>query len=99
MHSETDVATNAPPEFKLYRLPDPAAPTFFGVGLITSMERSFGVKPEEMRPGEEKFIVQEGAPCMLVRPGKRNVRFKIPCRRRIVPPTEDDVLDFPELVD
>ena len=99
----TGEPVNSPFEFELLSVPNPKTPWIFGFGgRIRSVERSFGVKPNEILPGEEKFIVQDGQTCLLTRPGKRTVRFTVPIRplpeTEKEEPVEYDDIDFPEVL-
>ncbi|KAI0364691.1 hypothetical protein BV20DRAFT_983060 [Pilatotrama ljubarskyi] len=68
---------NSPFEFELWSVPNPETP-WLTAGMtmqLRSIERAHRVKQEDIRPGEEKFILRDGQTCMLIRPGKRAVRF------------------------
>ena len=68
---------------------------------LQSLENAFGIKTSEIKAGEEKFILKEGLTCLLVRPGKRNVCFKVPIRRQEVEVDGPscDILDLPDFID
>lgn len=98
----TGEPVNSPFEFELFSVPNPKTPWLFGLGgWIRSAERSFGIKQDEILPGEEKYLLQDDQTCLLRRPGKRTVRFTVPIRP--LPGTEEepeecDDLDFPEVL-
>ncbi|OSD06833.1 hypothetical protein PYCCODRAFT_1474250 [Trametes coccinea BRFM310] len=102
--SATGQPVNLPFEHELWSVPNPDTPwlTMPMVGKLRSAERSHGIQQEDIRPGEEKYFLRDGQTCVLMRPGKRPVRFTVPVRRRpgLQEATEAvDVLDFPKLVD
>ncbi|KAI0633596.1 hypothetical protein C8Q77DRAFT_1115827 [Trametes polyzona] len=100
----TGEPVNSPFEFELWAVPNPETPwlSLPVVGKLHSIERSYGLKQEDIRPGAEKFVLRDGLTCMLSRPGKRPVRFTVPVRRRdnngSCAMDEVDVLDFPKVV-
>ena len=49
---------------------------------IYSVERYEGIPQEKIRPGEERFILNDGHTFLLKRPGKNDVRFTVPIRRQ-----------------
>lgn len=66
------------------------------------LECSFGIPQHKIEPGAEKFLLHDGQHCLLRRPGHRDVRFRVPIRRRLrveAAPVDADVLDFPEYID
>ncbi|OJT03903.1 hypothetical protein TRAPUB_5404 [Trametes pubescens] len=101
--TSTGEPVNSPFKFDLFTLPDPDAP----VGSAPAMRRrplecAFGIPEHKIDPGEEKFLLRDGQHCLLRRPGHRDVRFKVPIRRRPKPPpppVDADILDFPEYID
>ncbi|KAI9062948.1 hypothetical protein FKP32DRAFT_1572780 [Trametes sanguinea] len=100
----TGEAVNSPFEHELWSVPNPETPWLTApmAGKLRSAERGCGIKPEDILPGEEKYFLRDGQTCVLVRPGKRSVRFTVPVRRRSGPekPAETmDVLNFPKVVD
>lgn len=101
--TSTGEPVNSPFKFDLLCLPDPNAP--IGLMPIISMrplEFAFGIPQHKIEPGEEKFLLHDGQHCLLRRPGHRDVRFKVPIRRRLqveVAPVDVDVLAFPEYID
>lgn len=103
MLTSTGEAVNSPFKFDLFTLPDPDA--LVGSAPIMRMrplEHSFGIPQHKIEPGEEKFLLHDGQHCLLRRPGHRDVRFKVPIRRRPkpeAPPADADVLPFPEYID
>ncbi|OSC98175.1 hypothetical protein PYCCODRAFT_1418180 [Trametes coccinea BRFM310] len=95
---------NSPFEFELWGIPDPDTP-WLGVPIsmeLSSMERSHGIKQEDILPGHEKFLLRDGQTCVLIRPGKPRVRFTVPVRRHPdtvqVAPEVEVVLDFPKVI-
>ncbi|EIW52414.1 uncharacterized protein TRAVEDRAFT_53837 [Trametes versicolor FP-101664 SS1] len=101
--TSTGEPVNSPFKFDLFTLPNPDAP----VGSVPTvrmcpLEHSFGISQSEIDPGEEKFLLHDGQHCLLRRPGHRDVRFKVPTRRRPkpeAPPVDADILDFPDIID
>ncbi|KAI9062950.1 hypothetical protein FKP32DRAFT_1721670 [Trametes sanguinea] len=100
----TGEPVNSPFEHELWSVPNPDTPwlTIPMVGKLRSAERGHGIRQEDILPGEEKYFLRDGQTCVLMRPGKRPVRFTVPVRRR--PELQEsaeavDVLDFPKLVD
>ncbi|CDO76724.1 hypothetical protein BN946_scf184796.g18 [Trametes cinnabarina] len=70
--------------FDLFCIPDPNALASTG-GPIVSMrplQCAFGIPRDEISPGTEKFLLRDGAHCVLQRPGHRDVRFTVPILRR-----------------
>ena len=102
----TGQPVNSPFEFQLMTIPNPKTPWLFGLGgRIKSLETKFGVKQNDIYPGEEKFLLQDGQTCILTRPGKRTVRFTVPIRPLPEPKKaveenkeEYDDLVFPEVL-
>ncbi|OJT06186.1 hypothetical protein TRAPUB_2969 [Trametes pubescens] len=100
VRTSTGEPVNSPFKFDLLCLPDPNAP--IGSAPIISkraLECAFGIPQHEIEPGAEKFLLHDGQHCLLRRPGHRDVRFKVPIRRRPKPeaaPVDADILDFPE---
>ncbi|KAJ7201582.1 hypothetical protein GGX14DRAFT_371075, partial [Mycena pura] len=47
---------------------------------LFSTEEAHGIRQEDIPPGEERFLVQEGTACRLQRTGKEDFLFRIPCR-------------------
>ncbi|KAI9062945.1 hypothetical protein FKP32DRAFT_1628462 [Trametes sanguinea] len=102
--SATGEPVNSPFEHELWSVPNPDTPwlSMPMVGKLRSAERNHGIKQEDIRPGEEKYFLRDGQTCVLMRPGKRPVRFTVPVRRRpeLQEATEAvDVLDLPKVVD
>ena len=101
VNTETHEAVNPPLDYELWAVPEQTTPWLsMGGTQLRSVEDGFGIETSEIQPGEEKFILTEGLTCMLVRPGERNVRFKVPIRRQaVVDDPSCDVLDLPEFID
>ncbi|EIW63827.1 uncharacterized protein TRAVEDRAFT_41255 [Trametes versicolor FP-101664 SS1] len=91
---------NSPFEFELWGVPDPDAPwlSMPAPGKLWSIEHTFGIKQQEIPPGAEKFILRDGQTCMLMRPGKRPLRFTVPLRRVDSTQEDVDVVDLPKVI-
>lgn len=98
----TGEPVNSPFEYELWGVPDPDAPWLSMpiTGKLHSIERAHGIKQKDIVPGEEKFVLRDGQTCVLMRPGKRPLRFTVPLRKaETVPVVEDvDVADLPKIV-
>ncbi len=93
---------NSPFEFELWGVPDPDAPwlSIPAAGKLRSAEHTFGFKQKDILPGAEKFILRDGQTCVLMRPGKRPLRFTVPLRKVESDVVEDvDVVDLPRVVE
>ena len=71
---------------------------------MRSIENAHGIKQEDILPGHEKFILRDGLTCVLIRPGKPKIQFKVPVRKMPEQPQpqgapEVVILDFPEVID
>ncbi|KAJ7507244.1 hypothetical protein B0H11DRAFT_2219071 [Mycena galericulata] len=64
------LAVNSPPSFR-FSVVRPKVP-------LLSVEEISGIRREDIRPGEERFAVEEGTPCRLKREGKADFLFRIP---------------------
>ncbi|KAJ8454860.1 hypothetical protein ONZ51_g12783 [Trametes cubensis] len=72
-------AVNAPEGYAIRAAP--MAPWMATVCTeIKSIERAYGVAPERIKPGEEKFILRDGMVCQLVRGGEVLFNFEVPSR-------------------
>lgn len=94
----TKQAVNSPFEFDLWVVPNPCAPWLsMPAGCVRSLERNIGLSQHEILPGEEKWLLRDGQTCLLKRPGKRDVQFTVPIRKRFQPVNiyDVDILDFP----
>ena len=97
---------NSPFEFELWGVPDPDTP-WLSMPItmqMRSIENSHGIKQEDILPGHEKFILRDGLTCVLIRPGKPKIQFKVPVRKMPEQPQpqgapEVVILDFPEVID
>ncbi|KAI0330389.1 hypothetical protein GY45DRAFT_1434687 [Cubamyces sp. BRFM 1775] len=94
---------NRPFEFELLAGPgktDTPWLTFSGSMKVRSIEEAYGHKREDILPGEEKYILRDGQMCLMTRPGKPNLRFTVPVRKRPVinPVVGENVIniDFPK---
>ena len=98
----TGEPVNSPFKFELIATPNPKTSWLFGLGgQIRSAQASFGIKQNKILPGEEKYTLQDGQTCLLMRPGKRTVRFTVPIRPLPEEEKEEeeyDELDFPEVL-
>ncbi|KAI0354797.1 hypothetical protein OH77DRAFT_1504486 [Trametes cingulata] len=101
--TSTGQPVNSPFKFDLLCIPDPDAPVPSGpIVRMRPLECSFGIPQDKIDPGEEKFLLRDGAHCILRRPGHRDVRFTVPIRRHPKPvrqPADADYLHFPQYVD
>ncbi|CDO71687.1 hypothetical protein BN946_scf184915.g31 [Trametes cinnabarina] len=100
--TETGQPVNSPFEHELWGIPDPVTPHLSVPcsGKLRSVERAFGIKQEDIYPGEEKYLLRDGLTCLLTRPGKKPVRFTIPVRReKNVVEEGVDVLHFPRTIE
>lgn len=97
----TKEAVNSPFEFELWAIPDPEAPWLcMPSGRLNSLESNFHIPQHEIPPGEERWVLRDGQTCVLKRPGKKGVFFRVPVRKKSQDPepVEYDVLDFPREV-
>ncbi|KAH9887744.1 hypothetical protein C8Q73DRAFT_210960 [Cubamyces lactineus] len=102
--SATGEPVNSPFEFELWGVPDPDTP-WLSMPItqkMRSIERAHGIKQENILPGHEKFILRDGLTCVLIRPGKPKIRFKVPVRRlpelEQAAAEEEIVLDLPDVI-
>lgn len=100
VNTETQEAVNSPFEFELWAVPDPDAPWLaMPSGRLYSLERNFHIAQDKILPGIEKWVLRDGQTCLLKRPGKKDVMFQVPVRRKVKPVQYDvDLLDFPKEV-
>lgn len=98
--TETKEAVNSPFEFELWAVPDPDAPWLaMPSGRLYSLEHNFHIAQDKILPGIEKWMLRDGQTCLLKRPGKRDVFFRVPTRRNPNAVKYDaDVLAFPKEV-
>ncbi|KAI0026829.1 hypothetical protein K488DRAFT_64271 [Vararia minispora EC-137] len=101
VRTSTGKSENSPFQYDLFTVPDPDVQTVRPMmgprsGRLFSVESGLGLKPSEIRPGAEKFILFEGACCLLKRKGHRDVYFKVPVRVRQKTPFkyDADILEF-----
>ncbi|OSC98202.1 hypothetical protein PYCCODRAFT_1418218 [Trametes coccinea BRFM310] len=101
VETETGQPVNHPFEHELWGIPDPDTPHLSVPcsGKLRSVERAAGIKPEDIFPGEEKYMLRDGLTCLLTRPGTRPVRFTVPVRRKKVVDEGVEVLHFPRTID
>ncbi|KAI0329841.1 hypothetical protein GY45DRAFT_1346276 [Cubamyces sp. BRFM 1775] len=102
VHTATGQAVNSPFPYELWSVPNPALSGLSVpmVGRLKSAECVFGIRQEDILPGEEKFFLRDGQTCLLKRPGKRPLRFTVPIRQRQSSRIDEDVdvLDLPEFI-
>lgn len=92
---------NSPFEFELWGVPDPEMPwlSIPVSGRLRSVEYVLGLKQRDIMPGTEKFVLRDGQTCVLMRPGKRPLRFTVPLRRVENTAVEEvDVVDLPRVI-
>ncbi|KAI0029649.1 hypothetical protein K488DRAFT_33828, partial [Vararia minispora EC-137] len=97
VRTSTGEPENSPFQYDLFTVPDPDAPMMGPrSGRLFSVETGLGLKPSEIRPRAEKFIMSEGMCCLLKRKGHRDVYFKVPVRSRPKVPFkyDADILEF-----
>ncbi|KAI0029838.1 hypothetical protein K488DRAFT_79952 [Vararia minispora EC-137] len=101
VRTSTGKSENSPFQYDLFTVPDPDVQTAGPMmgprsGRLFSVESGLGLKPSEIHPGAEKFILFEGACCLLKRKGHRDVYFKVPVRVRPKAPFkyDADILEF-----
>ncbi|KAL1950993.1 hypothetical protein VTO73DRAFT_142 [Trametes versicolor] len=99
--TSTGKAVNSPFEFELWGVPDPEMPwlSIPVSGRLRSIEHILGLKQHDIMAGTEKFLLRDGQTCVLMRPGKRPLRFTVPLRRVENTAVEDvDVVDLPRII-
>ncbi|KAI0759385.1 hypothetical protein BD413DRAFT_276255 [Trametes elegans] len=95
----TGQPVNSPFEFQLIAGPGPMVPLGTAPKVtLRPLECAFGIREDQIPPGEEKFLLRDGQICTLRRPGHRDVRFKVPMRKRPEPVEDVDFLEFPDWV-
>ena len=73
-------AVNSPLEFSLW-MPMPSIKSLPSHLIpLPSLEERMGVRREDIRDGEERFVLVEGQDCFLRRPGLEDVAFTVPIR-------------------
>ncbi|KAI0364690.1 hypothetical protein BV20DRAFT_1057041 [Pilatotrama ljubarskyi] len=102
VETATGQPVNSPFEYELWSVPNPDTPWLTAVMTmqLRTIESAHRLKPEDIRPGTEKFVLRDGQTCMLIRPGKRPVRFTVPVRplpQSGLPEEDVDVFDFPKI--
>lgn len=107
VRSDTGKPVNSPFKFELFVIPNPKRAWLEpGVGgILQSFERRFRIAQENIRPGEEKWILQDGQTCLLRRPGMKDVAFTVPIRPLPEPEVDTrsgepdvDWIDLPEVL-
>ncbi|EPS98239.1 hypothetical protein FOMPIDRAFT_1051639 [Fomitopsis schrenkii] len=95
-------AINSPIDYELWTVPNPVTPwLFMGAMRVFSLENNFGLETQDIRPGEEKFVLSEGMTYMFTRPGKKGLRFTVPIWRRPPPSAAGafDTVELPTMLD
>ena len=102
VHTATAQAVNSPFPYELWSVSNLAMSGLSVpmVGRLKSAECAFGIRQEDILPGEEKFLLRDGQTCLLKRPEKRPLRFTVPIRQRQSSRVDEDVdaLDLPEVI-
>ncbi|OSD05436.1 hypothetical protein PYCCODRAFT_1432593 [Trametes coccinea BRFM310] len=90
------VAVNVPAGYKVWAIPDPDhSPWLFPTCTqLESLERSYGIPPEKIIAGEEKYLLRDGLVCSLVYEDREVLRFQVP-KRQGANPVEEDVAEIP----
>ncbi|KAJ7283241.1 hypothetical protein C8J57DRAFT_1120676, partial [Mycena rebaudengoi] len=70
--TQTRKPVNCPPSFRFS--------TVRPIMRLVSVEEAAGISPNNIRPGEERFAVEEGTACRLQREGAADFLFRIPRR-------------------
>ncbi|EIW75284.1 hypothetical protein CONPUDRAFT_159409 [Coniophora puteana RWD-64-598 SS2] len=83
---ETEAAVNTPSGWVINVEPEPGSMTMLCGGAMSSWEQNHGMSRGQIPAGEERFSIVEGAVCHLERPGMDSFWFKIPRRKRQLPP-------------
>ncbi|KAI0691406.1 hypothetical protein C8T65DRAFT_587229 [Cerioporus squamosus] len=78
--TSTGQPVNSPFEFELWSVGTSSGPHAHGSVCLRSLESAWGYSPQEVLPGEEKFVLRDGMVCLLKRPGHKPVRFTVPTR-------------------
>ncbi|CDO70601.1 hypothetical protein BN946_scf184656.g16 [Trametes cinnabarina] len=92
VEANTQKPINVPEEYELWAIPDPKRPWLQPVCMaLTSLEKAFGIKSEDILPGEEKFVLRDGMHCQLCRGDKKIMRFVVPERQQANAPDEEDI--------
>ncbi|KAI8972203.1 hypothetical protein BD414DRAFT_540382 [Trametes punicea] len=102
--SATGEPVNSPFEFELFAGPGETNTPWLSLPIamkLRSIENAHGIRTQDIRPGEEKFILRDGQMCVLTRPGKPKIRFTVPIRQKAKSAEEVEdaiVLDFPKIL-
>ncbi|KAI9068883.1 hypothetical protein FKP32DRAFT_1617967 [Trametes sanguinea] len=79
--TRTGQAVNVPTEHEIWAIPDPTTPWLqTATCLLASAERAYGIPVNEIKPGEEKYILRDGLACQLSINGQKIMRFEVPTR-------------------
>ncbi|OJT10713.1 hypothetical protein TRAPUB_12745 [Trametes pubescens] len=83
VNTTTKEAVNSPFDFELWAVPDPDAPWLaMPSGRLNSLESNFHIPQHKIVPGAEKWVLRDGQTCLMKRPGKKDVFFRVPVRRK-----------------
>ncbi|KAJ3007210.1 hypothetical protein NUW54_g3636 [Trametes sanguinea] len=79
-------AVNVPEGYAVWVIPDADVDSggalwmFSACTELASIERTYGIEPKDIKPGEEKFVLRDGMHCQLVRDEHLLFRFQVPRR-------------------
>ncbi|KAF7760348.1 hypothetical protein Agabi119p4_11024 [Agaricus bisporus var. burnettii] len=66
VETATSKPENSPFKYELWAVPNKRTPWLPSpTQRLSSLERCFGVKEKDIKPGEEKFLLMEGTACVL----------------------------------
>ncbi|KAJ7105570.1 hypothetical protein C8R44DRAFT_715324 [Mycena epipterygia] len=71
---------NSPEGFQIHPVGPPIMLMLGSEGPLMSVEEACGISRTDIKPGQERFGIQEGALCRLDRPGLAPFHFEIPTR-------------------
>ncbi|OJA12669.1 hypothetical protein AZE42_12308 [Rhizopogon vesiculosus] len=94
----TSYPVNLPPDWKIFEAEGTFSSFGFGwmvtplqpgmspprIGMeVKSMEASLGLRPEQIIPGQEKYIQREGTRLLMISPSGEEASFQLPIRQSI----------------
>lgn len=95
VETATGNPVNSPFEYQLWAVPNKRTPWLpCPSAQLHSLAYNFGYEQKDIPPGVEVFVLLEGTPCVLKRPGMRPVYFEAPVRPRSLDLPDCDELDF-----
>ncbi|XP_006459309.1 hypothetical protein AGABI2DRAFT_191307 [Agaricus bisporus var. bisporus H97] len=95
VETATGNPVNSPFEYQLWAVPNKRTPWLpCPSAQLHSLAYNFGYEQKDIPPGVEVFVLLEGTPCVLKRPGMRPVYFEAPVRPRSLDLPDFDELDF-----